>query len=207
MKLKIPTSYIKSLSQYFGASLIPMVLNVAINPLIAMNMSPEDYAITGYYTSFNTLISPLIVFYMLHYYIKRYYELEENDRIKLKSLVFKSLIFFSSLITIGCFFALLGYLKLFNPDSEIPTFPYLILSIVALPLTGVYSLLLADYRISRQSTSFFKISVTSGVSLVAFNLLFVVLFKWGAFGKLLAPLFVNFVFFIYSLWKCKDLWQ
>ena len=49
-------SYGKSVGTYFAASLLPMLLMAAVNPLIALNMSPEDYAIYGYYNSFITII-------------------------------------------------------------------------------------------------------------------------------------------------------
>ena len=71
---------IKNIGLYFSASFIPMLLNLAINPFVAMHMSPTDYAITGYYTSFSTLIAPMITFYMLHYYTKRFFEVSELER-------------------------------------------------------------------------------------------------------------------------------
>ena len=87
--------YIKMLTTYMGASLIPMLLNLLVNPLIALNMSPEDYAVTGYFTSFNALINPIITFYLLHYYVKSYFNLDEEGRLKLRATIFKALIFFS----------------------------------------------------------------------------------------------------------------
>ena len=105
-------SYTKTISAYFLASLIPMVLNIAINPLIAMNMSPEDYAIVGYYTSFNALLTPIIVFYMFHYYTKRYYELNLTERIKLQATIFKSLIYFSAIVAVICLGGLSLYVKI-----------------------------------------------------------------------------------------------
>jgi len=86
--------YSKNIGIYFSASLIPMILSLAINPLIAMNMDPKDYAITGFYNSFNTLISPLIVFYMIQYYTKSFYEVNKEERLKLKATIFKGLIYF-----------------------------------------------------------------------------------------------------------------
>ena len=68
LSLQSIKGYIAQLSQYFSASLIPMLLNLLINPLVALNMDPEDFAITGYFTSFTTLIGPIIAFYMIHYY-------------------------------------------------------------------------------------------------------------------------------------------
>lgn len=206
MQNKIFT-YIKHISTYFGASLIPMALMLAINPLIALNMSPEDYAITGYYSSFNSLISPLIVFYMLHYYNKRFFELDEVGRLQLKALLFKAVTAFSFVVSVLCFLALFGYIKIFNDELQFPIMPYLAFSVFAIPLTGLYNLELADYRMSRESKSFFRLSVFNGVLLVILNLAFVVLIKWGATGKLIAPLVTNVVVFLYLFIKNRKLLQ
>lgn len=198
-------TYIKHISTYFGASLIPMILMLAVNPLIALNMSPEDYAITGYYSSFNNLIGPVIIFYMLHYFNKRYFELDEAGRLQLKALLFKAVTAFSFVVSVLCFFALLGYIKIFNTSLGFPIMPYLAFTVFALPLAGLYNLELADYRMGRNSKGFFKLSVTNGVSLVVLNIVFVVLVKWGATGKLLAPLITNLFVFIYLFLKNRHL--
>ena len=93
--------HVKTLTTYFSASLIPVILNLAINPLVSLSMNPEDFAIVGYFTSYSTLLSPIIAFYMIFYYNKRYFELDVQGRNSLYALVFKSLIFFSfALLTI-----------------------------------------------------------------------------------------------------------
>lgn len=199
--------YIKHITAYFGASLIPMLLMLVINPLIALNMSPEDYAITGYYSSFNSLISPLIIFYMLHYYNKRYFELDDAGRLQLKALLFKAVTAFSFVVSILCFFALFGYIKIFNAELQFSIMPYLAFSVFAIPLAGLYNLELADSRMARDSKSFFILSVFNGVLLVVLNLFFVVLIKGGAVGKLLAPLITNIIVFIYLFWKNRTLLQ
>lgn len=200
-------NYIQSIGLYFGASLIPMLLNLISNPLVAMNMSPEDYAITGYYTSFSTLLSPLIVFYMLHYYTKKYYEVNEQERIKLKALLFKSLIYFSGLLAVLCLLGLIAYIKIFNSNSSIPIMPYAALTVLSLPLTGIYSLMQVDLRMERKSKIFFKISVTNGILLVCMTLLLVVVIKLGAYGKLLAPFIVNLIFFFWVCYKYQELFH
>ena len=193
--------YTKHIFVYFGASIIPMLLQLAINPLIAMNMSPEDYAITGYYTSFNTLISPLIIFYMLHYYNKRFYEMDEQGRYMLKALIFKSILSFSFLITILCFIALYCYTNWFGGENQFAIMPYLFYTVFAIPLTGLLNLELSDCRMRRNSKRFFSLSVVSGILLLCFNLFFVVIFKGGAKGKVLAPLIANLIMFIFLLYK------
>ena len=188
----------KHVAIYLLASIIPMLINLAINPLIAMNMQPRDYAIVGFYTSFNSLISPLIVFYMLHYYTKNFFEVDEEERIILKSTLIKLLIYFSGLLSILCFMGIWIYYFIAGVSESFPFFPYALLTVFALPLTGIYSLTTVDYRMQRKSLSFFKISLANSLMLIAMNLFLVVSLKWGAFGKLLAPFVTNLTFFLYS---------
>ena len=199
--------YAKSVGTYFGATLIPMVLMALVNPLIALNMSPEDYAVSGYYTSFTALFSPVIVFYMINYYNKRYYETSPEERLRLRALLFKALIFFSGAVSLLCLAALAGFIFLFRPGFEFPFFPYAALMVFAIPLTGIFKLEQAEFRMSRNASGYFRLTVTAGIVLVASNLLFVVLFKMGAVGKLLAPLTANLLMFIYLLFKHRNLFS
>lgn len=200
------TSYLKQLSRYFNASLIPMLLNLAINPLVSLNMDPEDFAITGYFTSFSALISPIIVFYMIHYYNKRYFELDEDGRKHLWAVLFKSLIFFSFFVALLCLFALLFYIKTLS-GSSFSTFPYLYMAVMTIPFTGIYNLELADYKMKRESKAYMNLSLASGILVVVCTVLFVVIIKWGAFGKLLGTLLVNICVFIFLLYKHREVWN
>ncbi len=196
---------IKNLSVYFLAALIPMVLSFVSNPFIAKNMEPEDYAIVGYYTAFNTLFGPLVNFYLLHYYTKRFYELTEDRRKELKATLFYSLVFFSVIMFIVSLAVLLGYKSIFNKESQIPFLPYAVMALLPLPISGIYSLTLTDFRMRRESGSFFKISVSNGVLGVLLSLLFVVAFKWGATGRLGATLLASLVMFVVSFYINRDL--
>lgn len=198
-------SYGKNLSIYFGASLIPMALNLITNPLIAMNMSPEDYAIVGYYTSYSSLIGPIIVFYLVHYYIKEYFRRDENSRLQLKAMIAKALIFFSSAISVVCFGILFIYLAAIRKDFNLPILPYLALMVFALPLTGLLALEQAQFRMDRQATAYFKLTVANGALAVVLSLVFVVLLKWGALGKLLGILVCNLIIFFILVAKYWDL--
>ncbi len=200
-------SYGKSVGTYFAASLVPMLLMALANPLIALNMSPEDYAVYGYYSSFTSLISPVIVFYMLHYYSKRYYEVPPEDRERLKAMLFKGLVFFSFAVSLVCMALLYVYLRFIDTDFGFPIFPYLALMVLAVPLTGIFKLEQTDFRMSRNPGGFFRITVVSGILLVAANLLFVVVIPWGAFGKLLAPLVTNLLVFIWLLVRHRRLFR
>lgn len=141
-------NYTKTISQYFTASLIPMVLNLAINPLVAIYMEPEDFAITGYFLSFTTLVSPIIAFYMIHYYNKRYFELDDAGRSHMYALVFKMLIFFSAIITCICTLAIYLYIKQLS-EINFATYPYLYMVMLIVPLTLLIRHLLPNFLESR----------------------------------------------------------
>ena len=81
------------------------------------------------------------------------------------------------------------------------------MSVLAIPFAGIYNLELADYKMERKSKEYMNLSVVRGSFVVVGTLLFVVLIKWGAFGKLLAPLLVDALIFFYLLFKHKDIWN
>lgn len=180
-----------------------MLLGLISNPWIAKNMDPEDYAISGYYTSFNSLLQPIIVFYMVHYFIKEFYRLDENGRRYLFAAIAKALMWFSGTVSVLCFCAVLFYITVFNCDSQLPVHPYLAMTVFSLPLCGLYNLVQARHRIDRQASAFFKLTIVTGSMSVLLSLLFVVVIKLGAFGKLLAPLLTNFIILIFLFCKYR----
>lgn len=205
MKLSKYKKYAGSLSTYFGASLIPMTLSLLSNPWIAKNMSPEDYAISGYYTSFSSLISPIIIFYLVHFYIKEYFRRTDEERKILFAVIAKATIWFSGIVSILCFFGLFIYESYLAKSLSFPIMPYLAFMVFALPLTGLLNLQLAQYRMEKKANSYFRLSVGYGILNILLTLLFVVLMKWGAFGKLLGPLICNAIVFLYLVWRLKEI--
>lgn len=198
---------ISNLSIYFLAALIPMALSLISNPFLAKNLSPEDYAIIGYYSAFVTLFSPLINFYLLHFYTKRFYELDSEGRNTLKATLYRALIFFSLILTIAAVILLCGYKLLINEDSQIPLMPYVVLSMLPVPITGIYTLSLTECRMKRESKRFFSISVTNGFLGMGLALLLVVAFKFGAIGRLSATLLTAIIMFVYTLVKNREIWK
>lgn len=140
---------------------------------------------------------------MVHYFIKEFYRLDEEGRKKLFAVIAKALMWFSFVVSVLCFIGVLLYLKLFNADSELPVFPYLAMTVFSIPICGLYNLVQARYRIGREATAFFRLTTASGVISILLSLLFVVLIRWGAFGKLLAPLLGNISVFLYLFFRYR----
>ncbi len=195
---------LKTISTYFSASFIPMLLNLVANPFIANNMSPIDYAIVGYYTSFNSLITPLISFNFLHYYIRNYFNFEKNGRLILKATIIKILLTYSFFMSIVAILGIWLYICLFNSDSGFPIFPYLLLSVSSIPLSLLISLQTSDFKMAKDSKSFFRFSLSYGIANVVMSVFFVVVLKQGAFGKMFAPIIISLIFCLWVLIKNKD---
>lgn len=200
-------SRIYSIGRYFMASLVPLILNLATNPLVAQNMSAEDYAIVGYFKSYNSLILPVVLFYVLHYYTKRFYEVDVKKRVQLKAYIFKFLLTGSFALGMLSIFGIYLYTVFFNKNSQIPLLPYVWISMMSLPLTGLYSLTLTDYKMDMQSKKFLSLSVVYSLLSVGFLLLLVVVFKYGAFGNILSVFLANLVVFIYSIYVNRRLFK
>lgn len=181
-----------------------MLISLLTNPLIALNMSPEDYAITGYYGSFAQLLTPFILFYTVNYYNQRFFRATEDERNILKATLIRFLIYFSALLAIIAFVAVLLYIKCFNQNTSLPISPYLALTVFAIPLTGIYALTLNECKLQRDSQRFFRISVTNGGVGIGLALLFVVVFKDGARGRLVATFLTNLLFFFWCIWYQRD---
>ena len=198
---------VANLGVYFMASLVPMVLSLAANPLLASNLSPEDYSIIGYYSAFTVLFTPFVTFYLLNYYTKRYYELTPDRRNILRGTLVRALSTMSFLLAALSLMFLYIYMSFFNAESEIRFLPYALLANVSIPLTGVYSLALVDYRMRRDSKGFFRLSVCNGVLGVALALLLVVVFRLGAFGRLSATSLAALLVFLFLMYRNRDVWR
>lgn len=199
--------YSKDFIFYLGASIVPMVITVSINPWIAMNMSPEDYAISGYFLSYNSLISPLIGLYLIHFYTKEFFLIAPEEREKLYAKIFKGLIWMSMIMTLICFGSLYIYLTYFHKNMEFQAMPYLALSVFAIPLGLLFSLKITRFRLERKPLKVFYSSVASSIIGTIIVLLLVVILKMGALGKLLAPFISSGLICGYIIFTSLDVFR
>ncbi len=197
--------YVKNAGLYLFATLISSALGIIINPLLAMNLSPEDYAAIGYYGGFSTLFTPLMAFFLIDYFLKNRFLLEGEELRRLKATIIKMFIFFSSGVMLLCLLGLFVYVKF--TGVSIPFSPYAILTLLGIYFTLLFSFRTADLKIDRKANVFFRLTVTQGVLNAGFALLFVVVIKWGATGKMLATLLVGILFSAYCIYAYRDLFK
>ena len=186
--------------QYFGSTLIVAIIQVCINPMMAKNLSPEDYATIGYFSSFNLLFTPFITFFLTNYYTQKYFQISEEERENIKATVLKLAIYLSFVMAVVSLIGLYVYHVLINKSSDIPFSPYAFLTIFAIPLTGLYSLKLTEYRLKREARNFAFFTIANGILAAVLAIAFVAIIRWGAFGRLFATFLGNALVFGVMVW-------
>jgi len=194
--------YTKNAGVYLLASLISSILAVLVNPLMALNLSPEDYAVSTYYTSFGLLYTPVLGFFVTDFYLRKYYVLSKEALFNLKGNVIKIFLFFSGIVSLLCLLGLFAFVK--GTQVSFDFWPYAPLAVLTNYVGLIYSFQLAEYKIARNAKSFFWASVIWGVIGVVLSLLFVVVAKMGAVGKMVATFLGSFFPFIWCLIKNKE---
>lgn len=189
--------YIKNLGLYFTSSIIVALVGILLNPIYAMNLSHEDYAIIGYYSSFNLLLLPLLNFSLYSFYSRHYYFTSEDKRERLGNTVLLSSMiigFVSLFLFVGIFYWLHK-----TTDNSFPFFPYAILTFVQVYIGNVASFYLIKLRITRQAKKYAWFSIVQCLLTAFFSLLFVAYYKYGATGKLCGALIATVIVSTYAL--------
>ena len=194
----------KNMSYYLMASFIPMLINLFLSPIYSLNLSAEDFAIVGYFASFQSLFGPLLLFEMHQNYMREYYFRNEDERKTLRSTMFNTFLVFPFAMMAITLLGLYVYLKVSGAGNEMPFSPYAILTFLPWALAGIYRLELIECKVQRRAKSYFGISITNSAILIICTVLCVVVFKWGATGKLLGALIPAVVMFVWSFFRHKE---
>ena len=203
-RLRDHRSSMKNMGYYLMASFIPMLINLFLSPLYSLNLSAEDFAIVGYYASFQALFGPLMLFEMHQNYMREYYFRSEDERKTLRSTMFNTFLVFPFVIMSLSLVGLYIYFNLSGTCDEMPFFPYAILTFLPWALAGIYRLELIDCKVQRRAKSYFGISITNSAILIISTVLCVVVFKWGATGKLIGALVPALGMFLWSFFRHKE---
>lgn len=204
-RIKDLKSQLKNLSLYLLATIVSSSIAVMMNPFLAANLSPNDYAIIGYFTSFSTLISFIISFSFLSYYSRNYYKIKENERKLVLNTLIISQIFlgFAALLIVFIGF----YLYMQIAKVNFPFFPFAILCFIPVFFNCFYNFLLVEKRMKRQALSYFKIITINTISIALFAILFVVILKKGAIGRFWSLLLPAVGMGIFSIFKLVSKFQ
>lgn len=192
---------IKNVGYYFAASFIPLLITLALNPLYSLYLTPKDYAIIGYYNSFNILFSPFILFYFNQYFMREYFYRDEAGKIKLKIMILKAFTIMPFILGFVAIFFIYIYKTCFNKGSEILFPPYAFLALLPSMLVGLYRLELIEHKVKRDGKGYLKICLINGGLVALSSIVFIVFAKFGAIGQYLGNISGPLFFYFFVLYE------
>ena len=190
---------IKNFSLYLSASIVTGVINVIFNPFLAANLSSLDYSIIGYYTSFGSLFTPILNFSLISFYVRKYFKIPEEKRQLTLDTIITTLIIWgviSSILILVLFFAYCNIAKV-----ELPFFPFAVLVVFRLFFNNFLLLYQVECRMRREAKRYFKITILASLITILLSVILVILFKFGAVGRLSAMLISSIFIGIFAIKK------
>ncbi len=204
-KLTKYKSYLNTSFLYLGSSLCVSLIGILINPILAKNLSHEDYAIIGYFTSFQLLLIPLIGFNLTTYYLRNYSRIAEDKRQIVSDTILIGLIvigFFSLVLFTTALYLYCSWIKV-----KFSFFPYAIYSMAQTYVSIFFTFYLIKLRINRQAKKFALVTIINALVTTTLTLILVAYYKQGADGKLLSSLIAAILIGTYSINKSIGRWQ
>lgn len=188
---------LKSTGIYLLVPIANFSVSIFTSPIFAKYLSAEEFGYFGYYNSLNNLFNVFFSLSFTTYYMSVYYKGTEEDRknslVTLTLLLLLWNIAFLPVVYIGVFL----YFKYSN--SQIPFYPFALLTFTSGAL-GVYkSFLQIDFRLAGKPFSYFFIISGYRILSIFISLFLVVNLNMNLKGRMLGVLIVEVLFFIISL--------
>jgi O-antigen/teichoic acid export membrane protein len=181
---------------YFGGTFLQLIIAVFTSPIFARNLSAEEFGIIGYYESVKLFVLPLTTLSLTFFYLFKYFKQNTQQNKKLLSNILLFLTF-SNIIVI-CISSGIIYTYIKIAKIEIPFAPFAFIMLISLFLEVYKTFFLMDLKLKKAAFTYFLYTAILAIFNIAISLLFVVIFRWGAagrmFGALVALFIVSFIF-------------
>jgi len=180
---------------YSAGEIIPKLIGFILLPVYTAYLSPTDYGIIGYTSSFTMVLYVLSALSLNSFVIRNYFELKtEVERQKMIGNIFVFIGILNLLILILAYLVLPIFISHFS--IKIPWNPYFKLALI-INFLDVFSIIpLVMYRVKQQANYFVLLSLTRVLFQLGLTFYFVVIRKDGLIGNYLGQLFPLLIYFI-----------
>lgn len=162
---------------------------------MAKNLSPYDYAVLGYFSSFNLIILSISNFSLITYYLRKYYQIpDERKQIVSDTILIALSVYGLFVLIISC---LAFYLYCIWSKISFPFYPFAILTFIPIYLGNFITLYLVDCRLKRNAWKYSKVSIINAVLSTLFAIYLVIIYKYGATGRLFATFLASLLTAVY----------
>lgn len=192
------TRLAKNTLVYALGDIIPRAFSLITFPVLTSYLQPEDYGITNYIYTINSILIVLGLLSMNTYYLVFYYRLEtEEERRKLLGNIFSAQVIFNVLMSVVLF--ILGPWLFDAWGSKVHFYPFIAIGI----LTNVFDLLAimpsAHYRVIENPLPLTIIRILKGMLSMVLVILAVKYYEASALTVLSVNLLISILFGILFL--------
>jgi O-antigen/teichoic acid export membrane protein len=193
------TKFVKNSMIYIVVSILQKAIMFFLLPLYTAFLTPEDFGVLNVVLSISAFLSVLFLI-SLNSAAMRFHYNHPDDDVKIKKLwgTLTTFVILNSIV-LGAVFIFLHRFILDPFAKDIEFYPFVFLGILYTILSPLY-LFYQNYLQAKQIGVYYGINMTLNFLLnIGLVILFVVVFKLGVLGILLANVITALVFFIYVL--------
>jgi len=190
---------LKNSGIYIFVSVLQKAISFFLLPVYTVFLTPADYGTLNVIISISSLLSVFFLLSLNSAGARFYYQyLDDEQHIKKIWGALCVFVVINSII-LGTFFIVFHHYLIDPFVSGIDFFPFMLLGILSTILTPLY-LFFQAYLQTRQDSIRYGVNMILNFLLnIGLIILFVVVFKKGVLGILLAGVITSFVFFVYVL--------
>ena len=188
---------IKNAGLYFSGSIVQSILALIASPIYSIHLSAEEFGILGYFEALRSFFVPIFVLGMTSAYLMKYFKQGEEDN---KIFLFNITFFLCCINTILLFISYVFiYFYFKQMHINIPLNPFAWFILISLLLDNFKNFVLINYRIRKKALSFFFFAASNSIINFGLGILFVAYFKWGAEGRMLAPIISSLILLPFAI--------
>ncbi|MBP1924258.1 O-antigen/teichoic acid export membrane protein [Sedimentibacter acidaminivorans] len=188
---------------YIFSSLLVQAMGFFLLPVYTMFLTPDDYGVANLVAGFISVTNVIIAF-SLHYSIVRFYADFKEDQEKIKKL-YGTIISFICIS--GSIFFILGFIFkdiiieiFFEGITFYPIVLIALLSVIFVSTHTIHQSILQGMQKGKKLT---KVNLIIFFTVTTLKIVFIVVFKLGIVGFLLAQLIINIAYFVYMIIDLK----
>lgn len=192
---------LKNSGIYSIVQILQKAIGLFLLPVYTTLLTPEDKGITDV---IQPMVSFLVIFYTLslNSAIVRFYVDYKEDKKRLKEF-WGTCISFIMVNSLFLTIILVVFRKIFLLPivTGVDFYPYVILGLISVTFNPIYTIFQSTLQAKEQSAKYGLNNLLYFICNLSLNILFVVVFRIGALGVLLALAITDTIFFIYTLIK------
>ncbi|MHB1484455.1 MAG: lipopolysaccharide biosynthesis protein [Saccharofermentanales bacterium] len=190
---------LKNSSIYTIVGILQKAIGFLLLPIYTAFLSPADYGISALINTFTAFVTLLITLALTGAVTRFYFEYKDYEK-KLKDF-FSTIVFIILVISTITFILLCIFNKIIEKYimQSVPFYPLMLLGIIATVSSPIYSIYQSILQVQQKAKIYVINSTCYFLFLVSGNIVFIVIFRLGIMGLLLASAIVNIIFCIYSI--------